>query len=961
LTTTFSPGTLVRARGRDWVVLPGTTEDFLIARPLGGGDDEIAGILTGIEEVTQATFPPPGADDAGNAVSAGLLRTALQVGFRATAGPFRSLAGLAVEPRPYQLVPLLMALRQETVRLLIADDVGIGKTIEASLIAAELLAQGTATGLTVLCSPALAEQWQEELAGKFRIDAALVLPSTVKRLHKAAVLGDDESIFQYYKHTVVSTDFIKSPNRMKEFIHSCPDLVIVDEAHTCVADGSTGGGRTQRYNLVRELAAKRDRHLLLVTATPHSGKSEGFRNLIGLLDPALPDLDLDDPKGRDVLARYMVQRRRGDIRDYLDEETRFPADRETHEERYYLTDDYRKLFQRVLSYARETVRDESGGRLRQRVRYWSVLALLRALASSPKAAAAALRTRAKAVESETPEEADRIGRATVLDLADDEAAESVDVLPGADDLGDDDQTERARLLRFAQQAAALAGKGDAKLAKLGDVVQGLLADGYDPIVFCRFIDTAEYVADHLRETLKGAAAVACVTGTLPPGEREARIAELAAVEGRHVLVATDCLSEGVNLQDVFQAVVHYDLAWNPTRHEQREGRVDRFGQPAAKVRAVTVIGADNLIDEIVMRVLIRKHEEIRKSLGVSVPVPNSSNQVVEALMEELLTSAQEAQEHWEQLPLDGFGTGDLHVEWESSAAKERRSRTKFAQAGIKPDEVARELAEIRASLGSSGEIERFVREALDALGSSIQDQEYGFTAVTATLPDGLRDALPPGKAQPLPFHRALPVPRRHAHLDRTDPAVGAVARYVLDSALDPKTPGPRPARRCGVMRTEAVNRRTTLLLVRFRMHLELPARHGRKPLVAEEARMLAFRGKPGDPQWLSQQEVEALLAAEPSGNVAPDLARDDLNRLLALETRPDADGVERTKPRLLWHLEPALDAEAEAMAERLRESHARVRTAARQSGAARISVTPNKPADLLGVYVYLPAVPGATQ
>ncbi|MGC5015118.1 helicase-related protein [Streptosporangium sp. DT93] len=958
MTTVYSPGSLVRARGRDWVVLPGTTDKFLVARPLGGGDDEIAGILTDIETVTQATFLPPQAGDAGNSVSAGLLRTALRVGFRSTAGPFRSLAGLAVEPRPYQLVPLLMALRQETVRLLIADDVGIGKTIEASLIAAELLAQGSATGLTVLCSPALAEQWQEELASKFRIDAELVLPSTIKRLHRNAILADDESIFHYYKHTVVSTDFIKSPARMKEFIQSCRDLVIVDEAHTCVADGSTGGSRTQRYNLVRDLAAKKDRHLILVTATPHSGKDEGFRNLIGLLDPALPSLDLDAPKGRDELAKHMVQRRRGDIRKYLDEETKFPSDRQTHEERYYLTDDYRKLFRQIIEYARETVRDSSGGQLRQRVRYWSILALLRALASSPKAAAATLQTRAKNVESETPEEADRIGRATVLDMAEDEAAESIDVIPGADDLDDGDQAERARLLRFARQASALTGKGDPKLRKLGDVVQGLLADGYDPIVFCRFIDTAEYVAEHLRTMLGKTAQVGCVTGMLPPSEREARIGELSAMEGRHVLVATDCLSEGVNLQDAFQAVVHYDLAWNPTRHEQREGRVDRFGQPVDTVRAVTIIGADNLIDEIVMRVLIRKHEEIRKSLGVSVPVPNSSNQVVEALMEELLTSGSET---WQQLPLDGFGAGDLHAEWESSAAKERQSRTKFAQVGIKPDEVARELAETRASLGSSGEIEAFAREALDALGASMTDQEYGFAAVTATLPTSLRDTLPLGQAQPLPFHRALPVPRRHAHLDRTDPSVGGLARYVLDSALNPKTSGPRPARRCGVMRTDAVQRRTTLLLARFRMHLELPTKDGKKPLVAEEARVLAFRGRLDNPDWLSQEEVEALLAAEPSGNVAPDLAHDDLDRLIAPETREQPDGSEWTKPRLMWRLEPALDAEAEAMAERLRDSHARVRAASRQSGISKISVTANKPADLLGVYIYLPVLPGAVR
>src|ERR1044072_5903334 len=126
-----------------------------------------------------------------------------------------------------------------------------------------------------------------------------------------------------------------------------------------------------------------------------------------------------------------------------------------------------------------------------------------------------------------------------------------------------------------------------------------------------------------------------VTGTLAPAEREQRIQEL----GRHpkrVLVATDCLSEGINLQEHFDAVVHYDLSWNPTRHEQREGRVDRYGQPSPKVHVVTIYGVDNQIDGIVLDVLIRKHKKIRSSLGVSVPVPVDTDKVIEAIFEGVL-------------------------------------------------------------------------------------------------------------------------------------------------------------------------------------------------------------------------------------------------------------------------------------------------------------------------------------
>ena len=940
--TAFAVGSLVSARGREWVVLPDSTDDFLVLRPLGGTEDDVAGVLPGAETVEPATFAPPQVDDLGDQRSAGLLRSALRVGFRSSAGPFRSLASLAVEPRPYQLVPLLLAMRQRVVRQLIADDVGIGKTVEAGLIARELLAAGDAERLTVLCSPALAEQWQQELRTKFGLDAELVLASTVARLERNRI--GSESLFERYPVTVVSTDFIKSSRRRYEFLRTCPDLVIVDEAHTCVADGGRSGkARMQRHELVSDLAADPERHLLLVTATPHSGKEESFRSLLGLLSPHLAELDLDRPRGREELARYLVQRRRRDIRRYLDEDTPFPKDRRTKEVSYTLTDEYRRLFDRVLDYARESALDTADGTVRQRVRWWSALALLRALASSPRAAAQTLRTRAATAEAVSEQEADERGRAVVLDHADDEALESTDATPGADAEQDGSASPtRKRLLAFAREAERLEGKADAKLAAITTVVKQLLTDGYQPIVFCRFIDTAEYVAEHLGAALARTATVAAVTGSLPPTERVARIDELTATEGRHVLVATDCLSEGVNLQDGFQAVVHYDLAWNPTRHEQREGRVDRFGQSYDEVRAVTLYGRDNRIDGIVLDVLIRKHEAIRKTTGVSVPVPDDGANVIEAVLEGLLLRGQDA----EQLTLD-LGLTDkrdaLEAEWRSAAERESQAVTKFAQVGIKPAEVGRELDEIRASLGTHAEVTGLVDESLRALGATLTTTAGGFTATTATLPLGLRAALPPGHREPLPFHTGLPVPRREALLARADPHVEAIARFVLDAALDPNLPERlRPARRCGVVRTRAVTARTTLLLVRFRFHLTLPARTGTRTMVAEDAAVLAFRGSTDAPQWLPEDEARALLSAEADANVPPDQARDFAERALSG----------------LADLQPELGRHATERAEALEASHRRVREA---SGEIRrgLQVRAELPADLLGVYVYLPVPGGA--
>lgn len=934
----FAPGNLVTARGREWVVLPESTDDFLVLRPIGGIDDDIAGVLAS-EGVSPASFPPPQPEDLGDHLSASMLRSALRIGFRSTAGPFRSLASIAVEPRAYQMVPLMMALRQDVVRLLIADDVGIGKTIEAALVAVELLKVGDARGLTVLCSPALAEQWQGELSEKFGLEAELVLPSTVRRLERGRIGA--ESIFERYPITVVSTDFIKSARRRHEFLRTCPDLVIVDEAHTCVADSTTSSsGRTQRYELIRDLAADPTRHLILATATPHSGKDEAFRNLLGLLKPELATVDLEKKADREHLAKHFVQRRRADIRRYLDEDTPFPKDRLSAEVPYSLSPEYHTLFAKVLDYARETVRTGEGG-LARRVNWWSALALLRALASSPRAAAQTLRTRAATAAADSPEEADAIGRAIVLDQADDEALEAVDTTPGADTDAKAADAKSRRLQAFRAEALKREGKPDRKITALIKIVQELLGDGFNPIVFCRFIDTADYVAEQLSASLGRNVAVRAVTGTLPPAERVARIEELTAEPAQHVLVATDCLSEGVNLQENFQAVVHYDLAWNPTRHEQREGRVDRFGQRADTVRAVTLYGRDNQIDGIVLDVLLRKHEAIRKATGVAVPVPDNSEAVVEALMEGLLLRGRDAEQLGLELDLEEKRDA-LHTQWESAAARERNAQTKYAQHGIKPEEVAAELRETRAALGTNTDVAEFVDHALRALRSTVSPADSGFTATLGPLPLGLRDALPPGRKDPLHFAAELPVARGDAVLTRTDASVEAVANYVLESALDAHLPDDqRPARRCAVVRTRAVPTRTTLLVVRYRFHLQLPSRSGTRELVAEDVATLAYEGSPSKPHWLAPESVTPLLHAQPSGNVPAPQTTQFISR--ALEGLPD----------IAEHLSD----HGEVLAARLLESHRRARQAAAEVvRGLKVAVEPG--ADVLGVFVYLPPAGG---
>lgn len=483
------------------------------------------------------------------------------------------------------------------------------------------------------------------------------------------------------------------------------------------------------------------------------------------------------------------------------------------------------------------------------------------------------------------------------------------------------------------------GTADAKLTSVTKVAKQLLADGYQPIIFCRFIDTAEYVHEHLAKALRNTT-VEVVTGTLPPSERSVRIDELGRVEGPRVLVATDCLSEGVNLQDQFQAVVHYDLAWNPTRHEQREGRVDRFGQQRDVVRAVTMYGRDNKIDGIVLDVLLRKHQAIRKATGVSVPVPDNSQEVVEALMEGLLLRGLDAEQG--ELPLGLEEKKDaLDAAWDSAADRESKAVTKYAQTAIHPEEVAAEVEAVRAALGSRAEVRDFVSEAMSQLGSSVTSADRGYTATTMSLPIGLRDSLPRGAKEPLPFIEDYPVARGEAVLHRTDDAVEAVARYVLESALDPQVPDhERPARRCAVVRTSEVTTATTLLVVRYRFRVMVPGRDESRSSVAEQVATLAFTGAPGDPVWLPEADVERLLAAKASGNVPSQQAAHFMQRTL--------DGMD--------HLRPALMRHGDELATELVASHRRVRKAAQAASTRGLSVEGQGEPDVLGTYHFLPMV-----
>lgn len=934
-TLNLTPGSIVSCRNRQWVVLPTDNLDIIRLRPLSGNEDEIAGIYRGLnlENLEPATFPFPNASCIKDHTAALLLMDAARLLLRSGAGPFRSLGRLSLRPRPYQLVPLLMALKLETVRLLIADDVGIGKTIEAGLIARELLDRREVKRLAVLCPPHLCDQWQQELREKFHIDAVVVRSGTASKLERD--VPNSSHVFSYYRHLIVSLDYAKAERRRASFITHCPDLVIVDEAHTCTRSGSKVTSQQQRHQLIEEIAKKQDQHLLLLTATPHSGIEESFLSLLGLLQPEFEHLTLDrlTEKQRDRLANHFVQRRRADVRLWLGNETPFP-ERDSIEHPYKLSKEYKELFEEVYSFARGLVKTTTAdmSHAQRRGRYWSALALIRCVMSSPSAAIATLnRQVSKSGDHSLAELDEELMSSYVHDPTEQEQA--VDVSPtvvmeqGQESYKDAD---RRKLKAFVQLAEKLQGNKDQKLQACIATVTSVLQAEMNPIIWCRYIATANYVAEALKQKLekKGSQIrVIAITGELSEDEREVRLEELKSYPQR-VLVATDCLSEGVNLQTHFNAVIHYDLPWNPNRLEQREGRIDRYGQTASQVKCCLLYGQDNPVDGAVLEVLIRKAVQIHKSLGVTVPVPMESNTVAEAVFKSLFDRATDAVQLSLLDLLDDHESPieQVHKSWDRAVERETINRTRFAQRAIKPEQVEQELIDSDQILGNEEDVERFVKSACDRLSCSLIQKKQGW--LLPQPPDFLKSVLG-DKSRLLVF--TTPAPEGVEYVGRNHPLVEGLARYILEEALS-QTKDPIAAR-CGLTITNAVQKPTILLLVRLR-HLLNSAKQ--QSLLAEECAVIGFTGSPSSPTWLSQLEATSLLQqAKPVNDAAPAIKQMEISDLL-----------ERIE-----ELQPDLENFAHQRTQELLQSHRRVR-AITQEG--RICVTPQLPMDILGVYILKP-------
>ncbi len=938
--TTYTPGTLVRARGRDWVVEADSESDLLHLRPLAGATNASCWLLPTLEQEAPcpAKFPPPNVARRGNNSELNLLQSAMRMRLRSGAGPFRSFANLSVQPRAYQLVPLLMALRMQVIRLLIADDVGVGKTIEAGLILREMLDRGEVQRFSVLCPPNLAAQWQAELAQHFNISAKIVSSSSITRLEKSIPPG--HSVFEDFPYTIISLDYIKSDSHRASFLNKAPEMIIVDEAHTCT---SVTKRNQQRYDLVRTLANDKTRHMLLLTATPHSGIEEGFYHLLGLLDKDFEEFgDVDQAKRnnlRERLARRLVQRRRENILQCWEKDRSEKVSILPHRVRsdatYKLAGPWGDFFEDVRQYC-----EQEAHKSKNRMIWYAMLNLLRCISSSPAAAVSALQTRLSGVESPDSEE--------------DFFAQF------ADSSESDDANDREapapnweHLSTLLTRAEKLRDSGDdPKIAALRHELEDLLRDKYSPIVFCQFISTAEYVAEKLQK-LFPKYTVKAVTGNILPGDRAQAVRDLIAEE-KHILVATNCLSEGINLQDGFNAVVHYDLEWNPTRHEQREGRVDRFGQLSPEVRCVMMYGKDNPIDGVILKVILRKARTIDRELGVAVPVPIDGEKIGEALVHAVLHGNQDGIEKLRQEEaqayLPGFGYfGDMA--WSDASERGKKPVSIFAQKAMDTKETSAEYERVRHLLGSTDELRNFLQIACKRLGAPLEPIGRDTDSYRLRIPDlpetlihRLREAeIEQDRKTGLCRFTLLPAGSELPSVTRAHPLVSVIADYLAEQSLEkaPDTAAPDPATlpRCAVVLSSDVEKLTTLYNLRLRHILSTSFRRKQRQIVVEELVTLVRRGSE-PPHFASQEELKHYDGIKASGNIPDVVAERLLKRALEYWQTREHSRV----------LTPLLTERAAA----LQSDHERVRREARaDAGSVQVTCCPEP--DLLSLIVYQPS------
>ena len=517
-----------------------------------------------------------------------------------------------VIPLPHQLHVLNRAVSDNNVRYILADEVGLGKTIEAGLIIEELKARGLIKRILVVCPTGLVTQWSIEMEEKFGEKFRIILPEDYDTIRK---ITDNDDVYGQFDQVISPMDSIKplekrigwteerieqyNEERIYSIINSGWDLVIIDEAHRVA--GSTG--EVARYKLGNLLAAASP-YLLLLTATPHNGKTEPFLRLIRLVDEkAFPNMKA---VVKEQVAPYVI---RTEKREAIDNNGNLLfKNRNTHivelhwDERH---SQQRKLYEMVSSYVSKNYNKALRNRGKNMWVIFLLIMMQRLVTSSTTAVRQSLQKRIKILEEQAFRYESMTEAAFVeIDLEENMeeaiAAISMDIKSEIEDLN--------QIVAVAQQAEYQ--YLDVKVEPLLSIVDDIFAEDRNRklIIFTEFVATQQYLSKLLKDR---GYSTSLLNGSLSIEERNLVLAEFR--EETNILISTDAGGEGLNLQFA-NYMINYDLPWNPMKIEQRIGRVDRIGQQR-DVEIYNFVLADT-VETRVKDVLEEKLSVILREIGI---------------------------------------------------------------------------------------------------------------------------------------------------------------------------------------------------------------------------------------------------------------------------------------------------------------------------------------------------------
>ena len=751
----FTPGSLVQARRRLWRV-DAQDGDVLYLTAIDETTRQ-AQLYLPVEPATPGSLPTPDPALIGTSQAHDLMLRAFRLSMVHSTAPLLALQRSRAIPVAYQLVPLVMALEQPRVRMLIADDIGLGKTIEAGLVISELLARGLARRVLVVCPASLREQWKQALDYFFHLEAHIFSRTHRRVLERDLPAGSNP--WEAHNTFIVSIDYAKAPEIKNQILEVPWDVVLVDEAHQMAKPHQSSADQRvsmDRWELGKALAlSPRVRHLLLLTATPHNGYTDSFASLLRLLDTGAVEGPDHDPRIiRQTAQRHVVQRRRQDVEQWLSPvsgqageklRSQFPQ-RDQDEITVSPTGQERVVIEEVNRYGEMILENARNAQARiQTLAGWTVLHLHKRGLSSPEALRRSLANRHRALEQRLagliesdaglPEE---VARANVLD---EETGEQFDELEISDRsekvISGDPETLRAEL-KALEQLQSLAAKvtpaADSKLQHLlRNNLRTMLAQRHKVIIFTRFRDTQDYIAEQIgKSSLYSHAQVITLHGGMNEIQRQEAFIRFDQANDA-ILVATDAISEGVNLQYLASQIIHYELPWNPNRLEQRNGRVDRFGQPEETVVIRTMV-MDDTLDAAILKVLIEKARRIRTDYGFSPPYFGDENNILDFIRTHGLGL------HLGPMQLSLFDTLPKQQTpaadpFEEEILDRIRSESFYGQTDLTLGVVEEQIRQVRQAIGSEDEIRRFVLSGLNRLNCSVSDNPDGTLRIVIQHPD----------------------------------------------------------------------------------------------------------------------------------------------------------------------------------------------------------------------------------